>query len=59
MFRTGANTTYSLSILSTSTMNSVLKFENGVINLSVPNAIGSTLSPTLKITAGIKFNYCK
>ena len=52
-FTTGANTTYSLSILDTSTMNSVLGFESGEINLSVPNGTGSTLSSTVKITAGI------
>ena len=38
LFTTGATTTYSLSILATSTMNSVLGFEPGLVNQSVADA---------------------
>ena len=38
-FTTAAVSTYSLSILATSTMNSVLGFEYGIVNTSVPGAM--------------------
>ena len=54
-FKTAANTTYSLTFLATSTMNAVLGFEPGLVNNSIPNAIGSTLKTTVQKNAGITF----
>ena len=36
-------------------MNAVLGFEPGLVNKSVPNAIGSTLATTIQKNLGITF----
>ena len=56
---TSANATYSSTILATSTMNSVLGFEPGLVNNSVPNAIGSSVKTTVQKNVGITFTGLK
>ena len=52
---TSANTTYSLNILATSTMNAVLGFEPGLVNKSVPNEIGSSVATMIQKNLAISF----